>query len=147
MDIGNLLRCFNDRHVEYVIIGALAMPVHGYFRASRDIDIFIRPTGENARNALKALADAGYDVADLEVETLLTKKVLFRQYALRTDVHPCVLGVDFDGVLERSLCTEIEGVETRVASLDDLIAMKRAAGRPKDMQDLEALERLRDRRG
>jgi len=143
MDIGNLLRCFNDRHVDYVIIGALAMPVHGYFRASRDIDLFIRPTADNARRVLSALADAGYDVTDLDVDVMLTKKILFRQYSLRTDVHPSVLGADFDGVSGRAVGTEIEGVPARVASLDDLIAMKRAAGRPKDLQDLEALTRLR----
>ncbi len=147
MDIGNLLRCFNDRRVDYVLIGALAMPVHGYFRASRDIDLFIRPTEDNARSTLDALDDAGYDVTDLEAETLLTKKVLFRQYALRTDVHPHVLGADFDGVLDRAVHTEIEGVAVRVASLEDLISMKRAAGRPKDLQDLKALEKLRDRDG
>lgn len=147
MDIGNLLRCFNDRHVDYVVIGALAMPVHGYFRASRDIDLFIRATEDNAGNALHALADAGYDVTGLEAKTLMTNKVLFRQHALGTDIHPHVLGVDFDGVSERAVSTVIEGAEARVASLDDLIAMKRAAGRPKDLQDLEALERLRDRKG
>lgn len=121
------------------------MPVHGYFRASRDIDLFIRPTRDNAQQALHALADAGYDVTDLGVETLLTKKVLFRQYALRTDVHPSVLGAEFEGVHEQAVPTEIEGVPTRVACLDDLIAMKRAAGRPKDLQDLQALEKLRER--
>lgn len=147
MDIANLLRCFNDRQVEFVVIGALAMPPHGYLRASRDIDLLIRPTEENAQRTLAALADAGYDVRDLSAETLRTKKVLFRQYALRTDVHPFVLGGMYDGIHARSIDTVIAGVHVRVASLDDLIAMKEAAGRPKDLEDLRVLRRLRERRG
>lgn len=147
MDIASLLACFNARQVDYVVIGALAMPVHGYFRASRDIDLFIRPTTGNVQRTLAALADAGYDVGDLAPETLLTKKVLFRQYGLRTDIHPSVRGADYEGVRARSVATEIGGVPALAASLDDLIAMKEAAGRPKDLEDLKALRRLRDRRG
>jgi len=147
MDIENLLRCFNARDVEYVIIGALAMPVHGYFRASRDIDLFIRATDENARKTMRALEDAGYDVTDLSVELVMTRKLLFRQYALRTDIHPYVLGAGFEGVSSRAVNTRIGEVETRVASLDDLISMKTAAGRPKDLEDLKALEKLRQRGG
>ena len=145
MDIESLLRCLNARRVDYVVIGALAMPVHGYFRASRDIDVLIRPTEENARSTLAALADAGYDVADLDASTLLVKKILLRQYAPRTDVHPSAKGVDWDGVSGRAVATEIAGVPARVASLDDMIAMKEAAGRPKDLEDLKALRRLKDR--
>jgi predicted nucleotidyltransferase len=147
MDIASLLACFNARQVDYVVVGALAMPPHGYFRASRDIDLFIRPTVHNAERVLAALADAGHDVADLTPDTLRTKKVLFRQYSLRTDVHPVVLGADYDGTRARSVATAIGGVPVRVACLDDLIAMKEAAGRPKDLEDLKALRHLRDRRG
>ncbi|MBI5490728.1 MAG: nucleotidyltransferase [Deltaproteobacteria bacterium] len=147
MDIPSLLGCFNARRVDYVVVGALAMPPHGYFRASRDIDLFIRPTRDNADRTLAALADAGYDVTDLTPETLQTRKVLFRQYALRTDIHPMVLGAEYEGVAARSVSTSIGGVPTRAAGLDDLIAMKEAAGRPKDLEDLKALRRLRERQG
>jgi predicted nucleotidyltransferase len=146
MDIGNLLRCFNDRHVEYLVVGAFAMPVHGYIRASLDIDLFIRPTPENAAAARDALADAGCDVTDLAAETLRTRKVLFRQHALRTDIHPYILGVEtWEAVRARAVESVIDGRPIHVPCLDDLIAMKEAAGRPKDLEDLKALRRLRER--
>ncbi len=82
----------------YVIIGATAFPVHGYVRATLDVDVFIEPTEENARRTWAALRDFGYDVTDLTIEDMLTKKILIRQYWVETDVHPFVAGVTFDQV-------------------------------------------------
>ncbi len=55
MDIESLLRSLNDHSVEYVLIGATAFPVHGYARATLDVDIFIRATPENAQRTRRAL--------------------------------------------------------------------------------------------
>ena len=68
MDIESLLRSLNAHEVEYVIIGATAFPIHGYARATLDIDLFIRPETRNADRLLKGLRDFGYDVQDLTVE-------------------------------------------------------------------------------
>jgi len=132
--------------VRYVIIGATAFPVHGYVRATLDVDIFIKPTEENARCTWAALRDFGYDVTDLTVENLLTKKILIRQYWLETDVHPFVAGVTFDQVWANRVEGAIGGARTWFAGLDDLIAMKQAASRPKDLEDLRSLLELRERR-
>lgn len=146
MDIENLLRSLNDRDVRYVIIGATAFPVHGYARATLDVDFFIEPTEENARNTWAALRDFGYDVTDLAVEDLLTSKILIRQYWLETDIHPFAAGVTFDQVWANRVEGAIGETRTWFASLDDLIAMKRAAGRAKDLEDLRVLLELRERR-
>ncbi|MCB1215027.1 MAG: hypothetical protein KDK66_06070 [Deltaproteobacteria bacterium] len=74
MDIKKLLLSLNAHKVLYVIIGAASFPVHGYDRATQDVDIFIKPTRENAEAAYKALQDFGYDVQDLKVKDLLEKK-------------------------------------------------------------------------
>jgi len=132
--------------VRYVIIGATAFPVHGYARATLDVDFFIEPTEENARHTWAALRDFGYDVTDLAVEDLLTSKILIRQYWLETDIHPFVAGVTFDQVWANRVEVAIGEVPTWFASLDDLIAMKQAAGRAKDMEDLRVLLELRERR-
>ena len=92
MYIENLLRSLNARDVRYVIIGATAFPVHGYARATLDVDFFIEPTEENARNTWAALRDFGYDVTDLAVKDLLTNEILIRQYWLETDIHPFAAG-------------------------------------------------------
>lgn len=130
----------------YVVIGASAFPVHGYARATFDVDVLIRATRDNAERTLHALQDAGYDVADLSVDDLMTKKVLIRQYIVELDVHPFVAGADFDGVWSRRCDGKFGEVPVAYASLDDLIAMKRAAGRPKDLEDLKVLEILRSKR-
>lgn len=143
MDISKLLSSLNDRHVRYVLIGASAFPSHGYMRLTNDIDIFIEPTRENAQRTLAALRDVGYDVTDLTVDQVLTKKILFRQYILATDIHPSASGATFKTVWKNKKADTIEGVPVFVASLDDLIKMKRAANRPKDREDLKALRTLK----
>jgi|WetSurMetagenome_2_1015567.scaffolds.fasta_scaffold01230_3 predicted nucleotidyltransferase len=62
MDTEHLLQSLNAHKVRYTVIGATALPVHGYARATLDIDIFIDPP--NARRTLAALADVAYDVSD-----------------------------------------------------------------------------------
>lgn len=139
MDISHLLKSLNARRVRFVVIGASAMPAHGYVRVTGDIDILIEPTRENAHRTLDALAAVGYDIADLTVEQVLTKKILFRQYILATDIHPSAVGATFKTIWKNKKADTIEGVPVFIASLDDLIKMKRAANRPKDREDLKAL--------
>lgn len=144
MDIPRLLKLFNAHQVKYVVIGATAFPVHGFSRVTLDIDLFIEPTVENAACARQALQAFGYDVTDLTIESMLAKKTLFRGYGLQSDIHPFVTGVDhFATVWSARVHGAIEGVPTNFASLDDLIEMKRAAGRGKDLDDLRYLEKIR----
>jgi hypothetical protein len=128
-----------------VIIGAFAFPVHGYTRATLDIDIFIKPERENAERTQKALKDFGYDMTDVSVEDLLTKKVLIRQYKVEADIHPFVKGVNFDEVWKKRVKEKVGETEVCFASLDDLIKMKRAAKRPQDLEDLKYLVRLKEK--
>ncbi len=142
MDTEDLLRFLNAHSVEFVIIGATAFPIHGYARATLDIDIFIRPEPRNAAQLLEALRDFGYDVSDITLEDLLTRKVLIRQYLVETDIHPFVAGVSFDQVWKNRVSGTYGHEKVFYASLDDLITMKRAAGRPKDLEDLKILQIL-----
>ena len=143
MDIESLLRSLNDHSVDYVLIGATAFPVHGYARATLDVDIFIRATRENAQRTRRALTAFGYDLTDVTDEELLTRKILIRQYLVEADIHPFVRGVTFDEVWSGRVHDRFGQTPTAFASLDDLIRMKEAAGRPKDLEDLRVLRRLR----
>ncbi len=145
MDIESLLRSLNAHEVRYVVIGAAAFPIYGYVRATLDVDIFIEATEENARRTWEALRAFGYDVSDLSIETLLRKKVLIRQYLVECDIHPFVAGVTFEEVWKRRVEGEVGETRVWFASLDDLIRMKEAAGRPKDLEDLRVLRKLRKR--
>ena len=88
---------------------------------------------------MKALKEFGYDVADLNQDDLLSKKVLIRQYLVETDIHPFVRGVTFDQVWKNRVSGTHGNEKVYYASLEDLIVMKKTAGRPKDTEDLNVL--------
>lgn len=144
MDTESLLESLNAHSVRYVVIGATAFPVHGYARATLDLDLFIDSAEDNVRRTREALIAFGYDLADVSLDDLRTKKVLIRQYVLEADIHPFVKGVSFDEVWAHRVADQIGATPTSFACLDDLIRMKEAAGRPKDIEDLRVLRRLRE---
>jgi len=121
----------------------MAFPIHGYSRATLDTDIFIEPTPENAKRAFTALQKFGYDMSDITLDDMLQKKLLIRQYMVETDIHPFVTGVSFDEIWEHRIEGSLGGVNVSFASLDDLIKMKKAAGRSKDKEDLKILNKLK----
>jgi predicted nucleotidyltransferase len=146
MDVEELLKLLKGHKVRFVIIGATAFPVYGYSRATLDTDIFIEPNPANAERTRKALAMFGYDVADISVEDLLTKKVLIRQYLVETDIHPFVTGTTFESIWAHKVKGKLGDTFVWFASLDDLIKMKKAAGRAKDLEDLKYLLGLKRKR-
>ena len=143
MHTEKLLKLLKGNKVDFVVIGATAFPVHGYARATLDIDLFIRPEEENAKRTWKALKEFGYDMTDVGIKDLLTKKLLIRQYAVETDIHPFVKGTNFERIWKRKVKAKFGDTWVHFASLNDLIQMKRAAGRPQDLQDLKYLTRLK----
>lgn len=143
MDTEGLLKLLKEYKVDFVVIGATAFPVHGYVRATLDIDIFIRPTAVNAQRAWFALKAFGYDMTDIKKEDLLKKKLLIRQYAVETDIHPFVKGASFSEIWRNKVRAKYGRTFVYFASLDDLIKMKRAAGRTKDKEDLKYLKKLK----
>lgn len=143
MDITDLLKSLNAHKVRYVVIGATAFPIYGYSRATMDIDIFIKPTPANAQATLRALKSFGYDTSDISLDDMLTKKVLIRQYLVETDIHPFVKGISFAQVWKNRVEHKIGKTTACFAGLDDLIQMKKSAGRAKDKEDLKVLKKLK----
>lgn len=143
MDTKTLLRSLKDHQVKFVVIGATAGIAYGFERLTKDIDIFVEPTRENMQKTFEALKMCGYDVTDTSIEEALQKKLLFRGYILRTDIHPSVLGVDWETVWKNKVQYKFLGEGTYFCSLDDLIQMKKAAGRPQDLEDLRHLEEIK----
>ena len=146
MDVEDLLKLLKERRVKFVVIGATAFPVHGYSRATLDVDLFIEPNEANVRKVHEALKLFGFDVSDISLDDLLNKKVLIREYLIETDIHPFVKGISFDRVWANKVKATFCSPFVWFASLDDLIRMKQAAGRPKDIEDLKFLRRLRQRK-
>lgn len=142
MQIAELLKLLNEKHVNYAIIGAYACAAHGFVRATSDLDILIETSPDNIKRVKEALEAFGYDTTDASVEDFQTKKILFRQYWLDMDVHPFAKGVHTDEVLKNKISAICEQIPTFFASLRHLIDMKKAAGRPKDKEDLQYLEEI-----
>jgi predicted nucleotidyltransferase len=134
----------NSRAVEYLVIGGVAAIAHGVPRLTLDLDILIRATPDNVRSLLQAFEDAGLGTAALTtVDEILANEVVIFKDRIRVDVQTRTPGIDFEGARGRCVTIEVEGVPVYLLSIDDLIASKRAAAREKDLQDVEALERLR----
>lgn len=146
MDTERLLRSLKENKVAFLVIGASAFPAYGYARATLDIDIFIKPEFQNVKRTMAALSEFGYDLMDLGPEDFLKNKILIRQYSVEADFHPFVKGVRFEEVWKNRIKARFGNTITFFPSLDDMIRMKRAAGRVKDKEDLKYLTRIRNQK-
>ena len=110
-----------------------------------DIDIWIMPSSQNAEAAMRALQRFGAPMHDLTQEDLQKDGIVFQIGVAprRIDIMTTASGLRFEDAFERSLSTNIEGIEVHVPSLDDLIRNKKASGRTRDLADAEALESLK----
>jgi len=145
MDTEKLLRSLKENKAIFVIIGATALPVYGYARATLDIDLFIKPDPRNIKRVMKALKEFGYDLMDLAPEDFQKNKILIRQYTVEADIHPFVKGISFDDVWKNKIKAKFGKTEVYFPSLDDMIKMKKAAGRAIDKEDLKYLSRIKRR--
>ena len=149
-DFRDLLAAFNAHGVEYLIVGAHALAAHGHVRATKDLDVFLRTSADNATRAYAALADFGAPLHDLTEEDLRTPGVVFQIGIppLRIDLVTEIDGVEFADAWNERVETTLAGIPVAVLSLADLIRNKKAAGRLQDLADVEALEKLtRERSG
>ncbi|MGH9508734.1 MAG: DUF6036 family nucleotidyltransferase [Terriglobales bacterium] len=132
---------FEKHRVRYVVIGGIAAVLHGVPRATFDLDILIESTPQNASNLLKALEDAKLGTAALTTaEDLLAHEITVFQDFVRIDVQTSTPGLSFEDAWSRLRPMEFEGQKFYVVSRDDLIASKKASGRPVDLEDVRLLE-------
>ena len=131
-----------QRHkVRYIVIGGIAAVLHGVPRATFELDILIDTNPENARNLLEAFLEAGLGTAALTTaEELLSQEITIFKDRVRIDVQTSTPGLKFEEAWERRETMEYQKQEFYVASRKDLIASKRAAGRPGDLEDVRLLE-------
>lgn len=137
-----MLSALSEAGVEYLLVGAFALAAHGLPRATGDIDIWVRPSAENAARIIQALDQFGAPSFDLAVEDLSAPDLVFQIGVAprRIDILTSIDGVIFDDAWPNRVVVELEGVSVPVISRVDLITNKRASGRPKDRADLAWLE-------
>jgi len=137
----SLLAAFVAAKVEYAVVGGVAVNAHGYLRATNDLDIFIRPTEENARAAFDALLNLGAPLAGLRPSDLLDEEenLRFGPADDHIDILASIGEMPFDQVWRNRIETQIEGVPVPFISKSDLIENKRQVGRLRDLADAEEL--------
>lgn len=150
---GEAILCVLAAHgVDFVVIGAIAVQAHGYVRWTKDLDIIVRPTTLNLTRVSEALGDL-----EAELRTPGTLRLTDPNQLRGAPLVPVmtragpldivhvehVAGAprSYDALRDAALTIELRGLEVAVAGLSDLIRMKRAAGRPHDLADIEALTR------
>ena len=155
-----IFRALNQVEARYLVAGGLAVLAHGYLRLTQEIDLILDFTPPHPEPALRAFAELDFrplvpvalaDFADPRARASWIREKHAQVIQLGSDRHPTVridlfLDPQFefdDGFARAHRAAIADGVEVPFVALDDLFAMKRAAGRPQDLLDVENLERLR----
>ena len=140
-DLREFIRLLNSHNVEYVVVGGHAVAFHGHPRFTGDIDFLIRTTPENVSRVLTVLSVFGFGNLGIVEQDLLERgRVLQLGHPPnRIDVLTSISGVDFDSAWEQRVQTLLDDQPVALLGWDELIRNKRAAGRQKDLADLEKL--------
>ena len=150
-DYKEMLECLSAEKVRFLLVGAYALAVYGYPRATKDIDVFVRASPENASSLMRALARFGAPLEGISAADFESEGIVFQigNSPRRIDILTRISGIDFESAWTKRQVVNIESLDVPVISLNDLIANKRASGRTQDLADVEKLEalQLRERGG
>ena len=145
-DFKELLVLLNSHHVEYLLIGAYALAFHGAPRFTGDLDVFVKPDSGNSRRLMAALTDFGFGSVGLSAEDFEKpgQVVQLGVPPIRIDLITAISGVSWDEAVVGGVAADLDGVPVRFIGRNHFVTNKRAAGRKKDLADLEALGERED---
>jgi hypothetical protein len=136
-----VFRSFAKHDVKYVVIGGIASVVHGVPRATFDLDILVENSTDNAKRLLDALLESGLGTAALTTPAeIVAQEITIFDDRVRIDVQTATPGITFEDAWNRKKTVEFRAQPIHVVCRQDLIASKKAAGRPVDLDDVRALE-------
>ncbi|MBM3328000.1 MAG: hypothetical protein FJY67_00815 [Calditrichaeota bacterium] len=140
-DFKEFLKLLTSHKVRYLLIGGFAVGVHGYPRATGDMDLWVAIDPDNADRIVLAIREFGFDLPDLNRESFVQKNKVIRMGLppQRIELLTSISGVDFDDCFAKREMVEIDGIKVSLIDRASLIANKRAAGRHRDLDDLEHL--------
>jgi predicted nucleotidyltransferase len=148
-----LLRALTDGGVDFVVLGGLAVIAHGHVRATREVDITYDPSPENLDALGRVLVSLGARLRGVEEDVPFTPDGATLRRTQNLTLTSDAGWVDllanppgappYRSLRERATTIDLDGIAIRIASIDDLIAMKQTAGRLQDLADVEALEAIR----
>jgi hypothetical protein len=145
-DFKELLFVLNEHRVKYLVVGAYAVSIHAQPRATKDMDILVRPDPENAKAVFTALAKFGAPLQGMTSADFAGPGPFFHMGhpPVAVDIHTEIPGVDFDTAWSRRVEDVVDrasGLKATFLSRDDLIAAKLASARPQDLADVDAIRK------
>lgn len=158
-NVRQIFSALNDAEVDYVVVGGLAVILHGYLRATADLDLAVGLSPDNARRAMTALAAIGLQPrlpVAMEDFSDPAKRAEWRQrnmlvFPLWDPMNPLRSvdvfidePVEFGELSRDAVLKDLDGVAVPVASIEHLIRMKQDAGRERDRDDVAKLRQIRD---
>lgn len=145
LDFLDLLSCLNTAHARYLVIGGYAVNAYGHVRATEDLDVWVEASPDNATRVLEALREfglpPGLDTAMLTTTGSPPAGFRFGRRPVSVDLLTSIHGVDFACAWSQRTSIEVEGLHIHLIGRRHLMENKRASGRPRDLADLEALQR------
>lgn len=144
-DFRDFISALNKEQVEYILIGGYAVVLHGYSRTTGDMDVWVRPTSENYQKLVKAFTRFGMPVFDMTEQKFLATDQYdvfsFGVPPVAIDILTAPKGLEFTSAHKNSSIYSFENLSVRVIQYADLITAKKAAGRNRDLNDIEQLEK------
>ena len=145
-DFKELLSVLNAHNVRYLVVGAYAVSIHAQPRATKDLDIWVKPDPENAKAVYAALAQFGAPLEGLAFADFAELGPFFHMghEPVAIDILTEIPGVDFEAAWERrveDVIDTVTGLKANFISRDDLLTAKLAAGRPQDLADVDAIRK------
>jgi len=141
-DFRDMLSALCDAGADFLVIGAYALAAHGLPRATGDLDIWVRPTSENAERVWQALRTFGAPMSQIRARDFYSPNIVCQIGVAprRIDILTSVTALTFDAAWPNRHTTEVEGLSIAFLGRSDLIVNKRATGRPQDLADVARLE-------
>ena len=140
-DFREFIESLNSNKVKFLVLGGYALAFHGHPRYTKDLDIWLELSSENAGRTMKALEDFGFGALDVSKEDLLSAGMVVQlgYPPNRIDLINSPDGVTFAECFESRIEVELDGITIPVIDIDNLKKNKKASGRAQDLADLEKL--------
>lgn len=141
-DFKEFIQSLNDREVRYLVVGGYAVALHGHPRYTKDLDVWLDNSLDNAEKAIEAIKQFGFESVGLTSQDFLARdQVVQLGYPPnRIDLLTSADGVEFASCYASRVSAVIDGTTINFIDLDNLKKNKRATSRPQDLADLDALE-------
>jgi phage replication-related protein YjqB (UPF0714/DUF867 family) len=145
-DFKEFLQLLDSEKIEYLLIGAYAVGLHGYVRGTNDMDVWVATDPTNVDRLIAALIKFGFAPQSISREIFAGEQTIFRMGfpPNRLEIFTQIPGVNFTECYARRLTLDYEGMQVSVIAYEDLKANKQASGRNKDKADIEMLEKRRE---